>query len=233
MKQLQQVIATLFVLVTTMVSAQGPSVTLKGKVYDKESQEGIEQAEIRLYDNKGSVLTTVITNSIGEYQLELESEEKRFKVEAKAKDYNQAEVLIDKSKQGLVVDFGLYRQVLPIEKSHLPTIYFDFDSSFLTEKAKEELKQVVSFMNTNPTVKVRVNAHTDTRGSSDYNDWLSSRRAARVKKWLIENGGIEKERIEELYFGKTQLSNSCKDGILCSKEQHQENRRCDFEIVTR
>lgn len=232
MKQLQQVIVTLFVLVTTMVSAQGPSVTLKGKVYDKESQKGIEQAEIRLYDDKGSVLKTVITNSIGEYQVAFESEEKRFKVEAKAKDYNQAEVLVDKSKQGVAVDFGLNRVEIPIVKSDLPTIYFDFDSSFLTEKAKEELNQVVSFMKTNPTVKLRVNAHTDTRGSNDYNDWLSSRRAARVKKWLIEKGGIGEERIEELYFGKTQLSNDCEDGILCSKEQHQENRRCNFEIVT-
>lgn len=203
MKKTQQIIAVLFILVTTMVSAQEPSLTLKGKVYDKGNQEGIEQAEIRLFDDRGSVVRTAVANSKGEYLLELGADSNRFKIEAKAKDYNQAEVLVNKSEIVKMVDFGLYRQLTTVLKTDLPIIYFDFDSSFLTEKTKEELKKIVSFMESSPEVKIRINAHTDTRGSDNYNDWLSSRRAARVKKWLVENEGIEKDRIEEHYFGKS------------------------------
>ena len=231
MKQIQQTIIAFFVLVTTMVSAQEPSLTLKGKVYDKGSEKGINQASVRLFDVQGNALKSVVTDAEGEYQMELQTSSNRFKVEAQATDYNQAEVTVDSSKKNIEINFGLDAQESSIEQVSLPMVYFDFDSSYLTAQAKEELKKVLAFMESNPTAKLRVNAHTDTRGSNGYNNWLSARRAERVKNWLIHQGGIATGRIEEHYFGKKQLSNICGDGILCSKEQHQQNRRCSFEIV--
>lgn len=231
MTQIQRVLATLFVLVTTMVSAQEPSVTLKGKVYDTETQKGIYQASIRLFDEQGGMLKTITTDQQGDYQLNFQQEVSRFRVVAEATEYNQAEVLITNSEKGAAVDFGLNCQEKPVVKANLPKVYFDFDSSYLTAIAKEDLKGVIHFMKNNPSVVLRVNAHTDTRGSNDYNHWLSKRRAERVRDWLIQKGGIEASRIEEHHFGKTQLSNHCNDGVSCTAQQHRENRRCSFEIV--
>lgn len=231
MRKTQQIIAVLFILVTTMVSAQEPSLTLKGKVYDKENREGIKHAEIHLYGEKGNILKTAIANSKGEYYLEIEYEINLFKIKVKAKDYNQAEVLVNKSEIVKMVDFGLYRQLTTVLKTDLPIIYFDFNSSYLTKKGKEELKQVVFFMQNNPKVRIRVNAHTDSRGSNIYNNWLSNRRANRVKNWLIKEGEIEANRIEDIHFGETNLNNHCSDDVACTANQHRENRRCNLEIV--
>ena len=229
MRKIQQTIVTLFVLVATIASAQEASLTVKGKVYDKETKQGIERAEVRLYNDAGSkILKTVTTNVEGRYELELQSNVDRFKVEAQAQEYNQAEVLVTKSQQEAIVDFGLNRQ--EVAKVDLPMVFFDFDSSYLTPQAKKELKQVIAFLKENKTVRLRVNAHTDSRGTNTYNDWLSARRGQRVIDWLVQQG-VEAHRLEEAHFGKTQLSNDCKEGTKCSAEQHRENRRCSFEII--
>lgn len=229
MRKVQQTIATLFILFTTIASAQEASLTVKGKVYDKGTQEGIFKAEIRLFNDSGSVLKTTVTDSKGKYQLELESGVNRFKVEAIAKNYNQAEVLVKNKEQMIVVDFGLDQEILSRE-ADLPIVYFDFNSSYLTTQAEEELRKVTTYLREHSTVKLKVNAHTDSRGTDNYNDWLSARRGQRVIDWLVQQG-INASRIEEHHFGKTQLSNHCTEGSTCTAEQHRENRRCSFEVV--
>ena len=228
MRKTQQILALLFIMLTTIASAQEGTLTVKGKVYDKDTQKGIDKAEVRLYNEASTVLKTATTNAQGQYQLELQSGVERFKVEAQAKNYNQAEVLVTKSQEQAVVDFGLNRQ--EVAKVNLPIVFFDFDSSYLTTLAKEELKQVVAFLKEDKTVRLRVNAHTDSRGTNTYNDWLSARRGQRVIDWLVQQG-VEAHRLEEAHFGKTQLSNDCTEGAKCSAEQHRENRRCSFEII--
>lgn len=230
MRKTQQILALLFIMLTTIASAQEGTLTVKGKVYDKDTQKGIDKAEVRLYNEASTVLKTATTNAQGQYQLELQSGVERFKVEAQAKNYNQAEVLVTKSQQEALVDFGLNRQEEPVVKANLPMVFFDFDSSYLTPQAKKELKQVIAFLKENKTVRLRVNAHTDSRGTNNYNDWLSARRGQRVIDWLVQQG-VEAHRLEEAHFGKTQLSNDCKEGTKCSAEQHRENRRCSFEII--
>lgn len=229
MRKVQQTIATLFILFTTMASAQEASLTVKGKVYDKGTEEGVYNAEIRLFNNSGNVLKTTVTDLKGKYQLELESAVNHFRVEAIAKNYNQAEVLVKNKEQMIVVDFGLDQEISG-EKVDFPIVYFDFNSSYLTTQAEEKLKQILAYLREDSTAKLRVNAHTDSRGSNNYNDWLSARRGQRVIDWLVQQG-VDVNRIEEHHFGKTKLSNHCTEGTVCSAEQHRENRRCSFEVV--
>lgn len=231
MKEIQQIIIAILILFTTMVSAQEPSLTLKGKVYDKENKMGIGKASVHLIDFKGIVLKTATTDSQGAYDIQIKTSSDKFKVEAEAENFNQAEVLIDSSKKNVEINFGLNREKSVVGAMSFPMIYFDFDSSYLTTHAKKELKGVIEYMNHNPTVRLRLNAHTDSRGTSKYNNWLSRRRAERVRSWLIEEGKIDANRIEEHHFGKTQLSNHCSDGVKCSADQHRENRRCSIEII--
>ena len=228
MRKVQQTIATLFILFTTMASAQEASLTVKGKVYDKGTEEGVYNAEIRLFNNSGNVLKTTVTDLKGKYQLELESAVNHFRVEAIAKNYNQAEVLVKNKEQMIVVDFGLDQEISG-EKVDFPIVYFDFNSSYLTTQAEEKLKQILAYLREDSTAKLRVNAHTDSRGTNNYSDWLSARRGQRVVDWLVKQG-INASRIEEHHFGKTQLSNHCTEGVSCTGEQHRENRRCSFDI---
>ena len=63
-----------------------------------------------------------------------------------------------------------------------------------------------------------------------YNEALSDRRAKSTIDWLIKNG-VAKNRLTGKGYGETQLVNKCSDGVPCTEEEHQMNRRSEFIIV--
>ena len=71
-------------------------------------------------------------------------------------------------------------------------------------------------------------AHTDNRGSDEYNLKLSDQRAKAVVQYVISQG-ISKDRITGQGFGETEPKVDC--GANCTEEQHAQNRRNEFKIV--
>lgn len=122
------------------------------------------------------------------------------------------------------------REALQQKIDALGTVYFAFNSSYLTPKDKEVLNSLADIMKTQPTLVVRVSAHTDSRGTHIYNQWLSERRAERTVDYVISKG-ISKNRIDHEAFGETRLVNQCGDGVRCTEADHAKNRRSEFIIV--
>jgi OOP family OmpA-OmpF porin len=83
-------------------------------------------------------------------------------------------------------------------------VLFDFDSAELKPGAEEDLTRIFTALSTNQEMLIRVEGHTDSRGSEAYNQRLSERRAAAVKDALI-GMGINPMRIEAIGFGESQL----------------------------
>lgn len=81
-----------------------------------------------------------------------------------------------------------------------------------------------------PEINIDVRTHTDSRGDDNYNFKLSEKRAKSVMNYLIGHG-IAKERLTSHGYGETQLVNNCGNGIKCSEEEHQLNRRSEFIVV--
>ena len=76
---------------------------------------------------------------------------------------------------------------------------------------------------------IMVKAHTDNRGSDQYNMNLSNRRAKATVQYAISKG-IAKERISGQGYGESQPKVDC--GANCTEEEHAQNRRSEFVIVT-
>lgn len=74
-------------------------------------------------------------------------------------------------------------------------IFFDFDKADLKPESTTSLKRLISFLQDNPNVEIMIVGHTDNVGSEPYNQELSLRRAASVKKYLVENE-ISDERLQ-------------------------------------
>src|SRR5690606_13129234 len=108
----------------------------------------------------------------------------------------------------------------------LKNIYYDFDKYNIRKDAEPELGRVLDFMNKTPNVNIELRAHTDSRGKAAYNMTLSEKRAESAKKYLLTKGA-NLERLSSKGFGETQLLNKCKDGIKCTDEEHQLNRRTE------
>ncbi len=82
-----------------------------------------------------------------------------------------------------------------------------------------------------PDMKIELSSHTDARGKDDYNETLSQKRAESAKTWVVAKG-IATDRIVAKGYGEKQLLNECGNGVECSEEQHQLNRRTEFKILS-
>jgi Outer membrane protein and related peptidoglycan-associated (lipo)proteins len=76
---------------------------------------------------------------------------------------------------------------------------------------------------------IHIESHTDSRAPNKYNERLSEKRAQSTLKWLVDKG-INKKRLSAKGYGETQLTNQCSDGVECTEEEHQLNRRSMFII---
>ena len=122
------------------------------------------------------------------------------------------------------------RASLRNQLNDLGNVYFKLNSSYLTSRDKELLDKLVAIMQSEPSLKIKVGAHTDSRGTNKYNQWLSDRRGERTVEYVISKG-IGEDRISYDGFGETKLVNECDDNTRCSEEKHAKNRRSEFEII--
>ena len=103
-------------------------------------------------------------------------------------------------------------------------VYFDFDRSELTEKAKELLAQVGELLLKELRFTITIEGHTDARGTEDYNFTLGAKRAMKVKEFLAAYG-IENERMESVSYGK-EAPKAQGD----TEEAYSQNRRANFRV---
>ncbi|MEN8798695.1 MAG: OmpA family protein, partial [Flavobacteriaceae bacterium] len=135
------------------------------------------------------------------------------------------EVKMNQLAERVVIEEG-------IRKLQIDMIYFDFDKFNIRKDASEELDKLVEIMNTYPTMVIKVESHTDSRGKKAYNRYLSDKRAKSTRDYLISKG-IDPKRIESATgYGEDRLLNECNGSVRCSSAQHQLNRRSEFIIVS-
>jgi len=80
-------------------------------------------------------------------------------------------------------------------------IYFDLDSSAITDAAKKILDTQIAWLNSDPTIKITLEGHCDERGTREYNIALGEKRAVATKKYLVQ-GGVDGTRIKTISYGK-------------------------------
>ena len=81
-----------------------------------------------------------------------------------------------------------------------------------------------------PSLKIKVNSHTDSRGKDSYNLWLSQKRAESTVNYMILKG-IDQSRLQVGGYGETKLVNKCSNGVKCAAANHELNRRSEFIIL--
>ncbi|MFK7812429.1 MAG: OmpA family protein [Maribacter sp.] len=109
-------------------------------------------------------------------------------------------------------------------------VYFDLNSSYINKESERILNELVTVLSENSGLKLKVTSHTDSRGKSSYNKWLSEKRVKRTVDYLIANG-IDSSSLEAEAFGEENLLNDCDDLKYCSEDEHQVNRRSEFIII--
>ena len=209
---------------------------VKGIVRSTHNNKPIPYATVKLVDIKGELLGEVFSDEKGQYIFdEIPCQVKEFIINGSKQDFKpDTNKTVTTGIKGHEALADLFLKPLIIgNQIVISPIYFDYDKSNIREDAQYELENIVSVMNNHPNMVIRIEAHTDSRGSSSYNRSLSDRRAKATRDYLFSRG-IFKERIEDAQgFGEDRLLNHCDDAHRnkCTEEEHQLNRRSYFYIV--
>ena len=113
----------------------------------------------------------------------------------------------------------------------LRNIFFDLNKATLRPESTAELNRLIKLMTDVPSLRIELGGHTDSQGSDTYNMTLSQQRAKAVVDYLGKNG-IDAGRLESAGYGETELVNECKNGVDCTPEEHQLNRRTEFKVLS-
>lgn len=112
----------------------------------------------------------------------------------------------------------------------LQDIFFSFGDDQIRSDARSVLDDLVRILRENPDLAIELSAHTDSRGSQRANERLSRNRARNMVKYLTLQG-IEASRLLPIGSGEKTLRNHCGDGVICSDQEHQENRRIEMKTA--
>lgn len=222
------------VVAPTIEVKEAQLTLLKGVISDALTMEKL-QADIEIVDNAANkVIATFKSNSsTGKYLVSLPAG-KNYGIAVKKEGYlfHSENFDIPNTAAFQEVEKDIELKMLAVgNKIVLKNIFFDLDKATLRPESTAELERLLKLMNDVPSLKIELGGHTDSRGSDTYNQQLSEKRAKAVVDYLTSKG-ISADRLKWAGYGETQLVNGCSNGVKCSDEQHQENRRTEFKVLS-
>ena len=216
--------------------------TIKGIVKDIDTKEVLGHVTLTLSDSDQKEIAKIDNRPNGDYDFGAKTvncDDTFVFIRAQREDYAVVEEQVSIREKGTVIEKEILMKTTKkkLKKGddlakifQIKEIKFDLNKYNIRPDAAAELVKIVEAMKDHPTMKISIRSHTDSRGSDKYNLILSDKRAKATMAWIVSQG-IAKNRLTAKGYGETQLVNHCKNGVPCSEEEHQENRRSEFIIV--
>ncbi|MCW5899244.1 MAG: OmpA family protein [Flavobacteriales bacterium] len=209
-----------------------PTLVVHGIFLNDETGEPMPDVEVRLLDLTTGEAMTMLTGPDGHYRFDMKKDSDYRLSGSKNGMFTESR---DISTQGQRVsrtwteNFELKEVV--IEKPILvENIYYDYDRWDIRADAAAELDKLARIFIDNPNLSFELSSHTDSRASDLYNLVLSEARANSAVDYLIRKG-VGPDRIVAKGYGERRLVNHCRDGVECTEEEHQANRRTEFKVT--
>jgi len=213
---------------------------LAGTVFDSQTNEILPDSEVTLFSKDHQLISTQISNQKGEFNFGFVDCSSGFYIRASKSEYStdEKEIQIPNYTGETKTTLAIEKTQIPIVPGtdlskvfHIKEIYFDLDKYNIRQDAAIELAKILEVLLEYPTMKIAINSHTDSRQTHAYNVVLSNNRAKSTRKWLIKQG-VAADRLTAKGYGETKLVNNCSDGVDCTEEQHQANRRSEFIVIS-
>ena len=226
-------------------------ITISGYVLDKD-EEPVPNAVIRIVGDDGSNQKAVGKDD-GTFSFNLQRGVK-YVMLAGAKGYLNGKQEFESDTIEEDVDYSVDFILAAMHKPQVvENIFYDFDKATLRPESKKALDEIAQMLKDNPHVAIEMASHTDRKGSNEYNDRLSQRRAQSVVDYLIA-AGVEKDRLQPHGYGESRpktvtkriarLYPQFKEGDVLNEEYinnlspedqeaaDQVNRRTEFQVLT-
>jgi len=201
----------------------------KGKI-----NEGIDSAVVEVNNTTERTKEMIYTNKYGNYSVKLKpnceyivkASKQMFFAITKPKTFS---MMGKKVSEKFTANFEL-EEVIIERPIVLENIYYDLDKWAIRTDAKVELDRLAQLMSDNPKLCIELSSHTDSRAGDQYNLILSDKRAKAAVDYIISKG-IDAKRMKWKGYGESRLINHCENGVVCTEEEHQKNRRTEFKAI--
>ncbi len=211
---------------------------IAGVITELVAEDLMPKVLVQLLDEKGIKLKEMMTEDDGSFVFEdLEGNTKYTLKTVKGQFFDGERPIATVDNERVNVDISMKRlkDMIAVEegikKLKTEMIYFEFDKSNVRPDAAKELDKLVSVMKEYPGMAIKIESHTDSRGSRAYNEYLSDKRAKSTRDYIISRG-IDESRIESaIGYGESRLLNECDGTVRCAEATHLLNRRSEFIIV--
>jgi outer membrane protein OmpA-like peptidoglycan-associated protein len=207
--------------------------TVKISPENSKSGEPIKDFSYKIMKTDGSEVAFV-ENGNGNYSVEINDliDGATYEVELSSQGFYRKKIFIKYNKDSSY-NFNTPLEPIDFNPIILPLVEFEFDSFSLTGVARHIIDSlVVPVLIANPTLRIELSAHTDSRGTDEYNEQLSHNRAKAIRFYLINARNIQPERLEAKGYGEFVpiAPNENEDGTD-NPDGRQRNRRCEFRIL--
>lgn len=178
------------------------------------------------------VLKTMESRADGKFYIALNPNIKQFLLIGSLKKYFTTRVEVPFEQiRGKDTTIDVTVTMVPYKIGALvKTIYYDYNRANIRTDAGKDLFEIAFFMIDNPSTKLEIGSHTDSRGRATYNAALSQQRADEAADF-ISRQGVDRSRIVARGYGENLLVNHCQDGVTCSEEAHSLNRRTEIRVT--
>ena len=204
-------------------------VTWSGVVTEKETQDKLEGADLAIKNLETGVVISEISGKNGVINVDLPPGNYQVTASMFGHDPKTFKITAVKGQKEVKHDVELSKTGKNVAVK-LDNILYEYNKYTLSSIGKAELDTLVLFLKENKTVTVDVSSHTDSRGKADYNMNLSKLRSQSCVNYLVTKG-IPRAKLNVKNYGETELLNKCADGVECSEELHQINRRTEFVLI--
>ena len=186
--------------------------------FEIKKQDNLSQTYIVVEEKSSIALPNtdvVVTNEFGEIVSKTKSDDKgkirvdlepltQYTVTLNKDGYETKTTNLTSSDSNKNITLNQKKAIVTEDAIVIENIYFDFDKATIKQESTLSLNKIIEVLNNNPEMSIAINAHTDNKGSADYNQKLSERRAKSSYQYLI-NKGIAASRLTYKGYGESQF----------------------------
>ncbi len=209
---------------TSLFSQEKKQLILK----DKETGKLLDDVRVEFKDKKSGKVVISNSDSTGLVSAIL-TKNNNYIITTQKIGYDPVMVDFVPKNDEIAIDIKI-RKTAEGVMIRLENVVYEYNKYNLSKSGKRQLDTLYLFLKENRNFSIELNSHTDSRGTEEYNMSLSKKRSLTCNQYFISKG-LKMKRILMNNFGESKLLNQCSDGVECSEDLHQINRRTEFLLI--
>ncbi|GAB3992719.1 hypothetical protein GCM10028807_26210 [Spirosoma daeguense] len=208
-----------------LAPAKPATITIRGRITTQTDKKPIAGVKVVIVSECDGTSQDTLTGEDGSYVFVVKAG-CDYSLEAMKDNMGTSGSRVSKEGVG-TTDLAMFKKGDVIQ---IDNIYYDLNKAAIRPDAAVELDKVVALLKKYPAMTIEMRSHTDSRSSAKYNTTLSGNRA-RAAVTYLKSKGVAPKRMVAKGYGESLPLNKCKDGVKCSEEEYQQNRRTEIKIL--